>query len=109
GELIGFLDADDEWLPTFLQEAVETFARVSPDFAIVAFRPIYVDRDSNDLGLKRIIAERDEEITCGDIIFKTRFPPSAVVARRAALDACGGFNPDLRSSEDRDMWIRMAA
>ena len=108
GEFVGFLDADDQWLPTFLKQAVETFARLSPDFAIVAFRPIYVDQNGNQLGLKRIVAERDEEITCADIIFKTRFPPSAVVARRAALDACGGFNPVLRSSEDRDMWIRMA-
>jgi len=109
GELIGFLDADDEWLPTFLKEAVKTFARLSPDFAIVAFRPVYIDQDGAALGLKRLTPERDEEITCGDIIFKTRFSPSAVVAKRAALEACDYFNPTLRSSEDRDMWIRIAA
>ena len=33
--------------------------------------------------------------------------PSAVVARRSALIECGGFDVTLRSSEDRDMWIRM--
>jgi glycosyltransferase involved in cell wall biosynthesis len=108
-EFIGFLDADDQWLPEFLKAAVESFDRLSSDFAIVSSRPVFVDQNGEMMNLKRIVPEQDEEITCADIIFKTRFPPSAVVARRAALEACGCFNPVLRSSEDRDMWIRMAA
>ncbi|MEW6306431.1 MAG: hypothetical protein AB1705_23440, partial [Verrucomicrobiota bacterium] len=43
-----------------------------------------------------------------DIILSTRFSPSAVVARKAAFAEAGNFDTNLRSSEDRDMWIRIA-
>jgi hypothetical protein len=33
---------------------------------------------------------------------------SAVVARRAAIEAVGGFDPSLRRGQDFDLWLRMA-
>src|SRR5262249_13376235 len=32
-----------------------------------------------------------------------------VVVRRDVLDAVGGFDPELRTSEDWDLWLRLAA
>lgn len=108
-DYIGLLDADDVWLPTFLRLAMETFARLPPEFAIVACRSIYIDGNGTRLFTKRLDIALSKEITCRDIILKTRFSPSAVVVKKAALQEAGFFDETLRSSEDRDMWIRIAA
>jgi hypothetical protein len=42
-----------------------------------------------------------------DLIFRTRFFPSAVVARKSDVVEAGYFDPNY-VSEDRDMWIRIA-
>ncbi len=109
GEFVGLLDADDEWTPEFLQEAMVTFSRLTPDFAVVAARAICVDAQGNNLNLKRLDPEVDLELNCRELIFRTRYYPSGVVTRRAAIEASGYFDPTLRSSEDRDMWIRVGA
>src|SRR5581483_4123838 len=81
----------------------------SPDYGIVAGRSTHVGQDGTSLGLKRLLPEVEQELTCRDLIFRTCFFPSAVVARKSALEKAGLFDPTLRSSEDRDMWIRMSA
>jgi glycosyltransferase involved in cell wall biosynthesis len=106
---VGFLDADDIWLPEFLSRVMDTFACLPPEFAIVACRATYIDGDDRRLTTKQLDAGMAEEIPCRDIILKTRFSPSAVVAKKAALSAVGNFDVTLRSSEDRDMWMRIAA
>jgi glycosyltransferase involved in cell wall biosynthesis len=109
GEYVAFLDADDAWLPDYLEKTVAKIGQLSPDFAIVASRNSFIDPQGTPLKLKRLAPEIDMEVLCHDIVFRSCFFPSAVVARRKALEACGGFNSALRSSEDRDMWIRIAA
>ena len=109
GEFVGFLDADDEWLPELLEEAMAAFARLPPEFGIVAFRHSYINEAGEPLALKDLRPEIDEEVPCRDLVMATRFSPSAVVARRAALVEAGYFDPSLRSAEDRDMWMRAAS
>jgi hypothetical protein len=48
-------------------------------------------------------------LTCADFIIRNRFFPSAVVARKSAFAQCGDFDTALKSSEDRDMWIRITS
>ena len=55
----------------------------------------------------RLRQTNDREIPVAEIVLKTRFLPSAAVVRRTIFAECGGFDPSLRSSEDRDMWIRL--
>ena len=106
---VGFLDADDEWMPNRMSEAMAAFSRLSPEFAIVASRAVVVDSNGTPIDRKQIFSREAREITCRDILLKTQFSPSSVVARREALESCGMFDPTLRSSEDRDMWIRITS
>ncbi|MBI3874468.1 MAG: glycosyltransferase family 2 protein [Verrucomicrobia bacterium] len=106
---VAFLDADDVWLPGMLRSGMETFARLSDDFAIVACDDAIMDAGGAPRPARRFDSEWAREITIHDILLQTRFSPSAVIAKKAALEECGGFDPALRSSEDRDMWVRMAA
>jgi len=106
---VGFLDADDQWAPGFLQRVMAAFAEAPVAYGLVAVRGQPVDREGTPIC--RVRRDRDCHglLTCTDIIFRTRFSPSAVVARREAFAVCGLFDETLTSSEDRDMWIRIGA
>lgn len=105
---VAFLDADDEWLPDFLETVMRTFEKIGDDFALVASGSDRVNAIGNPLTKKNFTSIYDFELTARDIIVRTRFMPSAVVVRRTIFDECGFFDTTLRSSEDRDMWIRIA-
>lgn len=106
--LIGFLDADDIWKPDFLAKALSYFS--SPEnFGLVASQAVYVDEKGTPFELKSLAYHVHGRLDHRDILLKTRFSPSAVVARKSVLEESGLFDETLRSSEDRDMWIRMAA
>lgn len=106
---VAFLDADDVWAPGFLPRVMEAFARSSSGYGLVATRGQPIDREGRPIARVR----RDQDVhgllKCRDIILRTRFSPSAVVARRDVFDVCGFFDESLTSSEDRDMWIRIGA
>lgn len=107
--LIGFLDADDQWKPEFLARAVEVFTRGEEAYGLVASQATYVDEHGQPFELKSLVWHVHGRLDHRDILLKTRFSPSAVVARKSALEEAGLFDETLRSSEDRDMWIRTAA
>ncbi len=104
---VAFLDADDLWLPAHLAEALAEFSQREPEFAVVACGSVRMDQDGVDLPTRLPAWKSAQEIPVAEIVTRTRFMPSSAVARRAAFDSCGGFDTSLRSSEDRDMWIRL--
>ncbi len=106
---IGFLDADDQWKPDFLERAMTRFSELPEEFGLVAAQAIYIDEHGKEFDLKSLAWAVHGRMDHRDILLKTRFSPSAVVARKSALEAAGLFDESLRSSEDRDMWIRVGA
>ena len=106
---IAFLDADDMWRPGMLTRIMENFSRLSEEFAVVACPYILMDTVGFPLQNKRLDSKFLGEITVRDIVLKNRFYPAAAVVRKSVFDECGFFDTTLRSSEDRDIWIRVAA
>ncbi|MBT4814580.1 MAG: glycosyltransferase family 2 protein [Lentisphaerae bacterium] len=106
---VAFLDADDLWAPEHIARAVEAFSSSPLTCGLVAAKGQEIDREEMPL----LKVRRDQAfhgvLTVRDIIFRTCFSPSSVVARRDVFDVCGLFDETLTSSEDRDMWIRIAA
>ncbi len=105
--LVAFLDADDQWQPGFLHRVLEVFALSA--YGLVAAKAIRVD--PGGLPVPRVCRDQALQgpLGCRDIILRTCFSPSGVVARRAVFECCGLFDDTLTSSEDRDMWIRIGA
>lgn len=108
-EIIALLDADDMWLPAHLSSSISHFARLDPAFAIVASPHRYVDASGGDIPSRATPIQPEREIPVADVVLKTRFMPSAVLIRREVFAECGYFDTSLRSSEDRDMWIRIGS
>ena len=105
---IAFLDADDAWEPEMLSTAIAAFRAQPETTGIVACNSFRTDPEGVPIGEKRTAPRGDRYFSAAEILTKTRFMPSCVVARRSCFDAAGTFDTSLRSSEDRDMWVRIA-
>ena len=105
---LAFLDADDEWEPAFLERCLAKMAVLPETFGLIACLSQYIDQKGCHLQTARRDKRAEREILQKDLILKTRFGADSVLVRREAFDQCGLFDETLRSSEDRDMWIRIA-
>jgi glycosyltransferase involved in cell wall biosynthesis len=110
-DFVAFLDADDVWEPDKLACQMARFADLPPEYGLVACDRGVIYRDGQrhpeEIAFRKT-KQTDGEITAVDLLTRSRFSPSSVVARRACFDNCGLFDTSLRSTEDRDMWIRIA-
>ncbi len=104
---IAFLDADDRWADGFLSVTMSRFRELPDDFAIVATGSQRMTVDGRLVEQPHTLVNPPPILCASDFILLNRMFPSAVVARRSVLLECGGFDTQLRSSEDRDMWIRI--
>ncbi len=106
---VAFLDADDEWLPGSISAVMREFEAHGKELGAVAGQSIFMDHEGVIVPFKSRVRDLPRGIEFADILLKTRFSPSSVVARRSVFDDCGMFDTTMRSSEDRDMWLRIAA
>lgn len=106
---VAFLDADDRWTTQFLPKVMARFRELPEDYAITASFAQRMTADGQLVKQQKSFISPPASLTAREFILRNRVFPSAVVARRSAFDVCGGFDTSLRSSEDRDMWIRITS
>lgn len=105
GDVIAFLDADDRWRPHHVETVAAVFDR-HPE-VILAFGQ--VERFGVQTG--RFPCElpvgRPEDARASAAIQCT-IPQMAVIIRRAALEAVGGYDETVGTAEDYDLFGRLA-
>jgi glycosyltransferase involved in cell wall biosynthesis len=101
GELLAFLDDDDEWLP---DKTARQVASLTADVAGVQCGWEFHD----DLGLVFTFVPDLERDLPRLLLERPAMAPSSVLLRRSAFDTAGGFDPSLRRMEDWDLWLRVA-
>ena len=106
GKYVAFLDSDDTWFSTKLEKCVEILESGSD---LVCHAEYWIDES----GKSRLVAYGPSEAaTHHNLIYKgNRISTSATVVRTALLIEVNGFDvaPELISTEDYDLWIRLAA
>jgi len=108
-DLVLFLDADDMLMPGALTALLEARARLGPAPAVLASRDLPVDRDGIPLFADHPGGSGEtHSVSARDLVLRNRFP-TTVLADRRVIISLGGFDTKLKASEDRDLWIRVAA
>ena len=105
GQWVAFLDADDFWLPGKLAAQFEALA-ASPDAAF-SYTDVKVRHEDG----------REGELVRGDagrplllqLLAGNLFATPTVLVRRDCFREVGLFDASLRTGEDWDMWLRLAA
>ncbi len=108
GDVVAFLDADDEWLPEKLERQVARLER-EPGLGLVHCGVEEIDGDGRPLDIRTDGIE-------GDVAQRLlRFDGTAILGGgsgalipRAVFDRLGGFDPLLSTSADWDLYYRIA-
>jgi glycosyltransferase involved in cell wall biosynthesis len=104
GELLAFLDDDDQWLPDKLEWQVKVME--NSDTVVVG------GLNDGDRHLRQNESTRvDTYETLPTHVFFRGNPfgsPGQTLIRRTAFDAVGGFDQGIWGADDLDIWIRLS-
>ena len=105
GDYIARMDGDDECLPERFEKQLGIL-RNCPEFDIVSSHMALFD-ETGEWGLARIPVNP----TAAQIVGGTAIHHAAVLMRKSAIDAVGGYSedPGTMRVEDLDLWIRLYA
>jgi glycosyltransferase involved in cell wall biosynthesis len=111
-DVIAFLDADDEWLPNFLEEIGELY-REYPECGIYAtFYKIILSNGTVECQALKGAHRRSRRGIIKDIFttYHNYFPftSSSVMVPKDVLEKVGGFPSGIKFGEDRITWIKIA-
>lgn len=107
GEFLVFLDADDLLRPEMVERSLTALREMGDSFALIAHISDVIDSRGEPIPTRTKFPSEDVEITLLDLLIMNRFP-TFVLVRKKVFSEVGYFDTELKASEDRDMWIRIA-
>ncbi|MFB3882654.1 MAG: glycosyltransferase family 2 protein [Armatimonadota bacterium] len=105
GELVAFLDDDDVWHPAKLELQVQQFA-AAPSLGVLGTGIASGTRPPPRASA--VSRGKARPVPFDSLLKANRLPMSSVVARRACLAECEGFDESLELAQDWDLWLRAA-
>jgi glycosyltransferase involved in cell wall biosynthesis len=112
GEVVAFLDADDEYLPNRFDACIRilkdlpdvdgVYERTRVEFDDDRSRQVFFDQDEVSL-------VRNKGQTVLDAILRSGWTTNAITVRASVFDKVGLFRESLRLGQDTELWIRMSS
>lgn len=101
GRYIAFLDDDDEWKPEKIEKQVEKIKQEGVN-------AVYTASEMYDEGEVKDIVRKTPGLDLDSMLERDRIgSPSKVMIEKGWLEKIGGFDEDIPSAEDWDLWIRL--
>ena len=112
GEYIAFLDADDVWMPDFLERTAAALD-ADPALSLVYCNCALADSEGVAIDTTLVGPGFDHPPSIHELLTRLwPIMPSAALVRRSKYDACGGYRDALKGAsfrfEDVDFWIKMS-
>ena len=101
---LAFLDADDEWLPEKLERTLSRLEGTDRILVAHDYRTGEGETARHHECERRFRENPDPFV---GLYRKGYIPSCSVIARRDAVFAVGGFDPELRNAQDFDLWLAM--
>jgi glycosyltransferase involved in cell wall biosynthesis len=107
-EFLALLDADDVWLPCRLSESLKALT-ARPQAGLAYSQVKGIDPEGR-IASTWMGNPRNSEGHIAPHIYmrKVELPCPTITFRRRCIDEVGLFDETMRSSEDRDLWLRIA-
>jgi glycosyltransferase involved in cell wall biosynthesis len=106
GDLLAFLDSDDEWLPEKLSHQVALFDRTKESY-ICHTNEIWL-RHGEQVRQKKVHKKQGGRFF-QRALERCLISPSSAMISRHLLDRVGWFDEELPAAEDYDLWLRITA
>jgi glycosyltransferase involved in cell wall biosynthesis len=107
GEFLAFLDSDDQWLPTYLEQQLQAL-QAAPENVLVCCDFLDVRQAGKSAqrssGRNPLYADLTEHLLMDNFIGTM----SIVVIRKDVLQQSGLFNETLPNCSDREMYLRLS-
>lgn len=106
GKYVAYLDDDDEWLPQKTAKQVELAEKEAEFYAVIYCGALVVSSEGNVAGenMPRLRGDIREAIHEKGLFTI----PSSCLFRREALERIGGYDENLASHIDHDIWLQLA-
>jgi len=106
GKYVAFLDSDDEWMNTKVEEQVKVFENSSSDTGFVACN--YLLKRGNSVVRYKLPIFANKRLF--EKLLEHDFIGTAtiVMIKKDILEEVGGFDENLECGEDTDLWLRIA-
>jgi len=106
GEVIAFLDCDDEWLPEKIAAQV-TVLQANPSLGLVHCGCVFVDTRGEELQNWSRQSRVDEGDILLEFICDFFLITSSVIVPRPVIDEIGNFDEKLKVGEDNELFLRI--
>lgn len=103
GEFVAFLDSDDEWLPLKLEKQLRLFSDAKVGVVYCGFVYLNSEHEKGQEALHPLPKDPREEL----LVLNFIGPTSVVVIRKALLQKTGGFDEQMPSCQDWDLYLNL--
>ena len=101
GELLAFLDDDDEYLPTYFEENIKIY---DPKWAYIFSRCYYIYKEAGKV--KKLVRKKNEYVDAEQMLYEMS-AGNYFVANKKKILKVGGFDENLEKAQDYDVLLRL--